>query len=374
MRFYLVGGAIRDTLLGLPVKDRDYVVVGARPNAMLAAGFRPVGQDFPVFLHPVSQEAYALARSERKVSPGYAGFHFHTAPEVTLEQDLARRDLTINAMAQAVNQKGEPEGPLIDPYGGRQDLEQKILRHVSPAFVEDPVRLLRLARFAARFPAFSIAAPTEALMQTMVANGEVDSLVAERVWRELALGIMEVDPVKMLWVLHNCGALARLAPELDSRNCRPVLRLRQSITSQPASLAARFALLSTASLQNQDPSSAQAKLKEFCRRLRAPKDCSALACTVLNQYERLVSPSSPTQLVELFDACDAWRRPERLDAVLQVSACSLPHTKQKLVREIRQAYDLACQVDTAEIAAAHSPPDIRSAIKAARIAAIGLHS
>lgn len=210
MDIYLVGGAVRDALLGRADADRDYVVVGSTPAAMLAAGFRPVGKDFPVFLHPRTQEEYALARTERKTGHGYHGFAFHAAPEVTLEEDLARRDLTINAIAQ------DQQGGLIDPFHGQRDLQARILRHVGPAFVEDPVRILRLARFAARFADFSVAPETLALMRQMVAAGEVDHLVPERVWQELAKGLMEERPARMFEVLRECGALARLLPEVDA--------------------------------------------------------------------------------------------------------------------------------------------------------------
>ena len=210
MKIYIVGGAVRDELLGLPVKDRDYVVVGATPEQMLALGYRPVGKDFPVFLHPTTQEEYELARTERKTAPGYHGFVFHAAPEVTLEQDLVRRDLTINAIA-----KGE-DGALCDPFGGQEDIKKRIFRHVSTAFGEDPVRILRLARFAARFNDFTVAAETMYLMQRMVDAGEVDALVPERVWQELARGLMEAMPSRMLTVLRDCDALVRLMPELDA--------------------------------------------------------------------------------------------------------------------------------------------------------------
>ena len=210
MKIYIVGGAVRDQLLGRATADRDYVVVGASPQAMLDRGFRPVGKDFPVFLHPETHEEYALARTERKTGNGYHGFAFHAAPEVTLEEDLARRDLTINAMARA------EDGVLIDPFRGQRDLEAKILRHVGPAFAEDPVRILRLARFAARFADFSVAPETLALARDMVAGGEVDHLVAERVWQELAKGLMEFRPSRMFEVLRECGALARLLPEVNA--------------------------------------------------------------------------------------------------------------------------------------------------------------
>ena len=210
MKTYVVGGAVRDELLGLPVSDRDHVVVGATPEEMVRRGFRPVGKDFPVFLHPDTQEEYALARTERKTAPGYHGFVFHTSPDVTLEDDLARRDLTINAMARG------DDGTLVDPYGGLKDLQERVFRHVSPAFAEDPVRILRVARFAARFPEFRVAAETNALMRSMVEAGEVDALVPERVWQEISRGLMENKPSRMFEVLRDAGALARIMPELDA--------------------------------------------------------------------------------------------------------------------------------------------------------------
>ena len=205
-RFYVVGGAVRDELLGLPAADRDWVVVGASPQELLDQGYKPVGKDFPVFLHPVTREEVALARTERKVGPGYKGFAFHAASDVTLEQDLARRDLTINAIARA------EDGSLIDPHGGQADLQARLLRHVSPAFVEDPVRVLRVARLAARFPDFSVAPETMELLRQMVAQGEVDTLVPERVWQELSRGLMAQRPSRMMEVLEDCGALRRLLP------------------------------------------------------------------------------------------------------------------------------------------------------------------
>jgi len=210
MKTYVVGGAVRDALLGLAVQDHDHVVVGATPQQMIGKGFTPVGKDFPVFLHPLTHEEYALARTERKTAPGYKGFHFHAAPDVTLEQDLVRRDLTINAMAQ------DEDGRIIDPFGGQRDLQQRVFRHVSAAFAEDPVRILRVARFAARFTDFSVAPETNALMRHMVDAGEVDALVPERVWQELARGLMEARPSRMFAVLRGCGALARILPELDA--------------------------------------------------------------------------------------------------------------------------------------------------------------
>ena len=214
MHCYLVGGAVRDALLGLETKDYDYVVVGTTPAEMVRAGFRPVGKEFPVFIHPRTGAEYALARSERKIAKGYQGFLFYTGEEITLEQDLMRRDLTINAMAQAIDANGILQSEIIDPYGGQNDLRNKLLRHISPAFAEDPVRILRVARFAARFYEFSIAPETLELMQKMVASREVDALVAERIWQELAKGLMENHPAQMFFVLQNCGALHHILPEL----------------------------------------------------------------------------------------------------------------------------------------------------------------
>src|SRR5579863_4585679 len=216
MNIYAVGGAIRDDMLGLPVQDRDYVVVGATPEQMTAQGFKPVGKDFPVFLHPQTHEEYALARTERKTAAGYHGFQFFYAPDVTLEEDLARRDLTINAMAQEVQPGGMLTGEVVDPFGGARDIEARVFRHVSDAFLEDPVRILRIARFAARFADFTVAPETLELMREMVASGEVDALVPERVWQEIARGLMEAKPSRMFEVLRDCGALARVLPELDA--------------------------------------------------------------------------------------------------------------------------------------------------------------
>ena len=211
MQIYLVGGAVRDKLLKRPFHERDWVVVGATPEAMLSLGYRQVGKDFPVFLHPESHEEYALARTERKMAPGYYGFNVHATPDVTLEEDLLRRDLTINAMAE------QHDGTLVDPFNGQQDIKDRVLRHVSPAFSEDPVRILRLARFAARFAhlGFTIAEETMMLMREMVESGEVDALVAERVWAELDKALGEQSPSRFFEVLRECGALARLFPEID---------------------------------------------------------------------------------------------------------------------------------------------------------------
>ncbi|MBX9810274.1 MAG: multifunctional CCA tRNA nucleotidyl transferase/2'3'-cyclic phosphodiesterase/2'nucleotidase/phosphatase, partial [Burkholderiales bacterium] len=260
MKIYSVGGAVRDELLGLPVADRDYVVVGATPEEMVRRGFRPVGKDFPVFLHPRTHEEYALARTERKVARGYHGFEFCSAPGVTLEQDLARRDLTINAIAK------DEDGRIIDPFGGAADLKAGLLRHVSPAFAEDPVRILRVARFAARF-GFAIAPETLALMRQMVEAGEADALVAERVWQEVARGLMEKKPSRMFEVLRECGALARVMPEIDAvlasgGQGEEALRVLDAAAEAGGPLEMRFAAL----VRTLDPLAVEA----LADRLRAP--------------------------------------------------------------------------------------------------------
>ncbi|HRE15297.1 MAG TPA: multifunctional CCA tRNA nucleotidyl transferase/2'3'-cyclic phosphodiesterase/2'nucleotidase/phosphatase, partial [Usitatibacteraceae bacterium] len=260
MKTYAVGGSVRDELLGLPVEDRDWVVVGATPEAMARRGFRAVGADFPVFLHPETHEEYALARTERKTGPGYRGFAFHASPDVTLEEDLRRRDLTINAMA-----RGE-DGVLVDPWGGRADLEKGILRHVSEAFAEDPVRILRVARFAARF-GFAVAPETLALMRRMVDSGEVDHLVPERVWQELARGLGERSPSRFVSTLAECGALPRVLPEIaslsvDGSLALPLARLDASVAF---GVPVRFAALAT----GLSPEAAT----KLCERVNAPGEC-----------------------------------------------------------------------------------------------------
>jgi len=313
MDIYIVGGAVRDRLLGRAVVDRDWVVVGASPEMLQARGFRPVGKDFPVFLHPDTHEEYALARTERKTARGYHGFSFHASPDVTLEQDLARRDLTINAMAQAA------DGTIIDPYNGRADLKAGLLRHVSPAFAEDPVRILRIARFAARF-GFAIAAETMQLMRTMVRAGEVDALVAERVWQEMAKALMETRPTRFFDVLRDCGALARLMPELE-RLFQPqnpqdgarAMQVLEQAARQQLPLVQRFAAL-MASLQQ------QTELQALCERLRVPAECRDLARLAWQQRHNIVRVAAlpPDAILDLLRQTDALRRPERFRQLLTV--------------------------------------------------------
>ena len=323
MRIYVVGGAVRDALLGLPVQDRDHVVVGATPEAMLAAGFRPVGKDFPVFLHPDTQEEYALARTERKTAPGYHGFVFHTSPEVTLEDDLIRRDLTINAMARA------EDGSIVDPYGGRRDLEARVFRHVSAAFAEDPVRILRLARFAARFPEFRVAGETLALMKNMVEEGEVDALVAERVWQELARGLLEAHPSRMFAVLRDCGALARIMPELDALWDAEVdtgvhmMRVIDDAAEQRHTLAVRFAALV------HDLGKDGTSINAVCKRLKVPNDCRDLALMTAREHDHVARACElgADAIVALFERCDGFRKPERFADMLLAAACNATHAR-----------------------------------------------
>lgn len=361
MKTYAVGGSVRDELLGLAVQDRDYVVVGADPAEMLARGFKAVGADFPVFLHPDSHEEYALARTERKTGPGYKGFAFHAAPDVTLEEDLRRRDLTINAMARA------EDGTLVDPYGGAKDLRAGILRHVSDAFAEDPVRILRVARFAARF-GFAIAPETEALMRRMVESGEADALVPERVWQELARGLMERSPSRMLAVLRDCGALARVLPELDRAYARPDVpeRLAHRLDEAAArgyGLAVRFALL-TLDLAVEDVASLGA-------RVNAPNECRDLARLAACERDEARRPDLDAEsTVALLERCDAFRRGERLERLLEVAECdALPASIAISRKHLADALAAARAVDAGAVARAN-PQDVAGAVRRARIAAI----
>ena len=344
MKIYLVGGAVRDELLGLPVQDRDYVVVGASIEQMLAAGYTAVGADFPVFLHPQTHEEYALARTERKTAPGYKGFVFHTATNVTLEQDLHRRDLTINAMAR------DQHGHLLDPYSGEADLHHKLLRHVSDAFSEDPVRILRVARFAARFAAlgFTVAEETMALMRSMVSNGEIDHLVPERVWQELARGLMEATPSRMFEVLRECGALQRLLPEVDKLfgvpqsikshpevdTGRHVMMVLQAAAQQQAALPIRFAALThdlgkgvtpTQYLPHHPHHEIQSVtlVNQLCERLRVPGDCHDLGVMAARWHGEVHAALSldAAGLLALLDGTDALRRPERFTQLLDTCRC-----------------------------------------------------
>lgn len=316
METYLVGGAVRDALLGLPVGERDWVVVGARPQELLARGFRPVGKDFPVFLHPETGEEYALARTERKTGPGYTGFATATGPDITLEQDLQRRDLTINAMAET------PGGQLIDPYGGKDDLDNGLLRHVSPAFAEDPVRILRVARFAARLArwGFRVAHETNALMRQMVASGEVDHLVPERVCAELLKALAEPTPTRFFRVLERCGALARLFPELaplfpagERHGGREPLPLLAASVAYSADTSVRFAALVADIAARPGEAFRTEELEALCTRLRLPNAHRELGLLTLRHAPsvRDLQQADASARLALLEALDALRRPQR---------------------------------------------------------------
>ena len=370
MKIYAVGGAVRDELLGIPVKDRDYVVVGATPADMTRLGYRPVGKDFPVFLHPKTHEEYALARTERKTSRGYKGFQVYAAPDVTLEQDLSRRDLTINAIAR------DADGRLIDPYGGAADLKRGVLRHVSPAFAEDPVRILRVARFAARF-GFKVAPATLRLMRAMVEAGEADALVAERVWQELAIGLMEAAPSNMFALLRNCGALARVLPELAAAwsSSAQYARSRRALAlaaAQGYALEVRYAVLACALAGQGAP---ERELRRMSARLRAPADCGELALLALRQREQidLGAKLEPEAIVALLQACDAWRRPARFEQLLQAAgSCSTGRTRPfTAAPRLLAALGAARAVDAGAIAARESEPHrIAARLRSARVAAV----
>ena len=342
MKTYLVGGAVRDALMGLAGSDRDWVVVGGTPEALVAQGYQPVGRDFPVFLHPDTHEEYALARTERKTAPGYHGFAVHAAPDVTLEEDLARRDLTINAIAQ------DALGHRTDPFGGERDIAAKVLRHVTEAFREDPVRILRLARFAARFPDFTVAPETMTLMREMVSEGEVDALVSERVWQELSRGLMSAKPSRMLQVLRACGALQRLLPEVDRLYGVPQradyhpeidtgihLEMVLDVSAQTnAPLEVRFACLCHDLGKGTTPADvlprhigheqrSEQLTRAVCTRWRVPVECKELAELVAREHGNIHQSLGfgAEAVLRLLVRCDALRRPGRFLLALQACAC-----------------------------------------------------
>jgi tRNA nucleotidyltransferase (CCA-adding enzyme) len=376
MKIYSVGGSLRDELLGLPVADRDYVVVGATPEQLIKLGFTPVGRDFPVFLHPETYEEYALARTERKTVRGYHGFDCYTAPDVTLEQDLARRDLTINAIAR------DSDGTLIDPFGGVADLKAGVLRHVGPAFVEDPVRILRTARFAARF-GFAIAPETQALMRQMVANGEVDALVPERVWQEISRGLMEEKPSRMFAALRSCSALARVLPEIDALfdGAAPrgnhVMQALDVAASRAMPLDVRFALLAVHLGDDADVAQGQARVEAMCERLRVPNDCRDLARLAVRSHgtiEHMAAPGAQA-VVDLFERADALRKPERFARLLDVCCCdrlARSGNEYEHGAALLAALVAARAVDAGAVAAKYREPGaIRAAVHQARVNAVG---
>ena len=402
MKAWVVGGAVRDRLLGEAVNDRDWVVTGASPQQMLDAGYLPVGKDFPVFLHPQTHEEYALARTERKTGPGYRGFEVYAAPDVTLEDDLARRDLTINAIAQ------DADGTLIDPHGGRRDLQARVLRHVSPAFVEDPVRILRLARFAARWPDFTVAPETRALMRRMVDEGEVDALVAERVWQELSRGLMERAPARMLEVLRDVGALSRLLPEVDALFGVPqppahhpevdtgvhtlMVLGRCAVTAQP--LPVRWACLVHDLGKATTPADVLPRhigheqrgeklIRAVNQRLRVPVDCAELALLTAREHTHVHASETlgAAAVLRLLERCDAFRRPERFLQMLAACECDAtgrlgfedrPYPQRaRLAAALKTAQDVDARAASAQaIAQGLKGPAIAEAIRRARVRAL----
>ena len=373
MEIYRVGGAVRDKLLGLPVRENDWVVVGATPQQMLDQGYQQVGKNFPVFLHPETKEEHALARTERKTGHGYKGFAFHASPDVTLEQDLQRRDLTINAMAEA------PDGTLIDPYHGKDDLDQGLLRHVSPAFAEDPVRILRVARFAARFGqwGFKVAHVTNALMRKMVADGEVDYLVPERVWAELAKALVTDSPHKFFTVLRGCNALSVLFPEIDReygntdqahRNTQVIaaldeLRASAGYSSDPR---IRFSVLMRALGRDLSREQRLAQTEALCGRYRIPGDYTQLALTTI-KLEETVTSRNPADIFKLMESAGAFRQGSvwpQLLRVYTIAGLVKQSCADKLVAVSQHAANIgAAQLEDKNL----TGPDVGEAIRALRM-------
>jgi tRNA nucleotidyltransferase (CCA-adding enzyme) len=398
MQIYQVGGAVRDSLLGLPVKDRDYVVVGASPEQMLAAGYRAVGKDFPVFLHPQTQQEHALARTERKTAKGYKGFSVHADPDVTLEEDLARRDFTMNAIAQSA------EGQLIDPFGGQTDIEKRILRHVTAAFSEDPVRILRAARFLARFTDFSVAPETMVLMREMVAAGEVDALVPERVWQEIAKGLMESQPSRMFEMLRACGALKIIFPELDrlwgvpqTATYHPevdtgihIMMVIDYAATQAFSLPVRFAALTHDLGKGTTPAEVLPRhlghelrsvdlIRDVVARLKVPNDCKDLSLVVAKYHGKLhaARQMKASTLLHFLEELDAFRQRSRFEDFLKACECDsrgrlgLERCPLEDAEHLSRALQAALTVDAGAIAKqCQSPVQIKQAVAEARTQAI----
>jgi tRNA nucleotidyltransferase (CCA-adding enzyme) len=417
MKAYLVGGAVRDALMGREVKDRDWCVVGSSPQAMLDAGYLSVGKDFPVFLHPQTREEYALARTERKTAPGYHGFEMHAAPDVTLEQDLARRDLTINSIAlhaDSIRTDGQfdlknlPSSALVDPFGGQRDISAKLLRHTSAAFEEDPVRILRVARFAARYPDFSVADETMKLMRNMVQSGEAKALVAERVWQEISKGLMEAQPSRLFDVLRECGALRVVLPEVERLWGVPqraeyhpeidtgvhLMMVLNMAAHLDAPLPVRFACLVHDLGKGTTPPDVLPRhigheersvrlLLPVCSRLRVPTECKELAVVVAREHGNIHRSQdlSAAATLRLLERCDAIRKPQRFTQILQACECDARGRLGKedepypQAQRLQTALNAALAVSTAEIAEAavaqsKKAVQIGQAIAAERVRAI----
>ena len=373
MKIYAVGGAIRDTLMGLPVNDIDYVVVGSSVEEMIAQGYRPVGKDFPVFLHPETQAEYALARTERKTGKGYKGFMFYADPTVTLEQDLERRDLSINAMAQEVGADGKWIGPILDPYNGQQDLAAKIFRHVSDAFAEDPLRLLRIARFAARFPEFMVAPETMDALRAIVQCNELSTLSAERIWQELARGFIASKPMRMFQVLLDTGAAKTLLPSALTGNLAKE-EYREELITHLHSVGSRLDERCAIVLMHLSPTA----IRSWAECVKMPndvRDFSEIFSELNLLIEKTVSPvGGGYQAIDVltwFNRADVWRKPERAQALLDL-AKRIGLNVDPLIQAMQKAQSL----NTAEIIASVPAEDrsngerIRSAVDVARLSAI----
>jgi len=370
VKTYAVGGAIRDTLMGIPAHDIDYVVVGATAEEMVAEGFRPVGKDFPVFLHPATQAEYALARTERKTGAGYKGFVFHADPSVTLEQDLERRDLTINAMAQELSENGEWVGPIIDPFNGQEDLAKKILRHVSDAFAEDPLRLLRVARFAARFPEFIVAEETLLAIQAIVRSGELAALSSERIWQELSRGLTATKPMRMFQVLLDAGAAKLLLPSgLNAQLIDEQQRetLRKYLRTTPPALEERCAVV----LMNLPAT----EIRAWSEAVKMPNEVRDF-CEIFSELKRLLNlrgdkKSSASEILAWFNRADVWRKPERAMMVLTL-AKQIGFEVNDLIQALQkaQALELAQCIADLDTADRNNGEKIRLLVEKARLAAI----
>lgn len=371
MNIYAVGGAIRDAVMGIPVNDIDYVVVGSSAEEMIALGYQPVGKDFPVFLHPHTHAEYALARTERKTGIGYQGFHFYADPSVTLEQDLQRRDLTINAMAQRIDENGVRVGPIIDPYGGQNDIKANVFRHVSAAFAEDPLRLLRIARFAARFPIFTIAPETQEALKAIVQSGELSALSPERVWQELGRGMGAADPMRMVEVLLETGAADQFLPQPLITACKNQQLKKQLATNLDLLAAKKIAdidLVCAALLADLSEDS----IRQWSERVRMPHGTRDFA-ELFSGLKKQVTQQSrgAVDILAWFNRADVWRKPERAEKLL-----SLASVLGLEVERINSALVAALAIDSQAIIQRLSATQqqqgecIRSAIDAARLQAV----
>lgn len=371
MKIYAVGGAVRDAVMGITANDVDYVVVGATAEEMVALGYRPVGNDFPVFLHPQTQAEYALARTERKSGKGYQGFHFYADPSVTLEQDLQRRDLTMNAMAQSVDGSGALIGPLIDPFGGQADIQAQVFRHVSAAFAEDPLRLLRIARFAARFPSFTIAPETKEALQAIVRSGELSTLSPERVWQELSRGMVSKDPFRMIEVLLEIGAANVFLPEQLIALCKNQQQKHKLVADLDLLTAKKITDLADACAVLLIELTEDA-IRQWSEQVRMPHEVRDFAM-LFSSLKKLLSNAqcSAEEILAWFNRADVWRKPERAEKII-----TLAGVLRFQVEQIHAALGAAQAIDSQAVIQSLSPAEqqqgesIRAAIDAARLQAV----